>query len=348
MFKFEPRDVLGLDIGSSQIKLIQLQKERSGYTVTAAAITEIPDSADDEKANSNTTDAIDRCLSSSGAQTRYAVCGVSGPEVAVRGFTFPPLPAAEVAGAVALEARQVCPFNIDESAVDYQLVPEDEQNIRGVMVAGTNKVIEQKMDLTKDASLKCVLMDVEGLALLNCLESFSSDENDNRSGRQTAAVLNVGNTRTTLAIRGENGLPFIRDISYAGNHIAEHIANEHNIDIEHVHKILCGSESEPEAELVLGKALADSLRRLVIDVNETLRYYAAQERSASVDRIFICGGFALVKGFVELLNDQLTAKAILWNPLENITCTAGYDSKETIKQKGPAMALAAGLAMRSI
>jgi len=221
MFKFEPKEVLGLDIGSSQIKLIQLRKDRTGYAVTAAAVTEIQSStADDANTDSAITEAIQQCVCSSGVKTNFAVCGVSGPEVAVRSFSFPPLPATEVAGAVALEAKQVCPFNIDESAVDYQLVPEDEQSIRGVMVAATNKLLERKVSLTNGASLKCVLMDVEGLALLNCLEAFSSDANDSRYGRKTTAALNVGNTRTTLAIRGNNGLPFIRDISYAGNHVA--------------------------------------------------------------------------------------------------------------------------------
>jgi len=347
MFKFERKDVLGLDIGSSQVKLIQLRKSHTGYAVTAAAVSEIrPGTADDTNAGAAATDAIRQCLSSSGAETNFVVCGVSGPEVAVRSFSFPPMPAGELAAAVDLEARQVCPFSIDESAVDYQLVPEDEQCMRGVLVAATKKLLNRKTNMVKDASLKCVLMDVEGLALLNCLEAFSPEQNN--SGHARLAALNVGNTRTTLAIKGDNGLPFIRDISYAGNHILKYIADHHNMDIEEVRNILCCCAPDAQADPAMEQTLSDSLHRLVIDVNETLRYYAAQERSTSVDTVLVCGGFALVKNFVELLNEQLTAEAVLWNPLENVTCKTKYVSQEIIARNGPAMALAAGLAVRSI
>jgi len=349
MFKFERKDVLGLDIGSSQVKLVQLRKNHTGYAVTAAAVSEIrPGTADDTNKDDAVTNAIRQCLSSSRVQTNFAVCGVSGPEVAVRSFSFPPMPTGELAAAVDLEATQVCPFSIDESAVDYQLIEEDEQCMRGVLVAATNKLLSRKTGMVKNASLKCVLVDVEGLALLNCLEVFSPEQNNSLHGSRTVAALNVCNTQTTLAIKGDNGLPFIRDISYAGNHILKYIADHHNMDIEEVRNILCCCTPDAQADPAMEQTLSDSLHRLVIDVNETLRYYAAQERSTSVDRVLVCGGFALVKNFVELLNEQLTAEAVLWNPLQNVTCKTKYVSQEIIARNGPAMALAAGLAVRSI
>jgi Tfp pilus assembly PilM family ATPase len=81
---------------------------------------------------------------------------------------------------------------------------------------------------------------------------------------------------------------------------------------------------------------------------ETLRYYAAQPESNFVEKIFVCGGFAAVKGFVELLDKRLPAKVVLWNPFEKISCVGGRSCEKTLKEDGPAMAVAAGLAMRSI
>jgi Tfp pilus assembly PilM family ATPase len=79
-----------------------------------------------------------------------------------------------------------------------------------------------------------------------------------------------------------------------------------------------------------------------------LRYYTAQEKSAQVEQIFVCGGFALVNGFVQTLDSRLDAKVLLWNPFDKMKCDAGNDCSEMLQKTGPALAVAAGLAMRSI
>ena len=90
---FEKKEVMGLDIGSSRVKLIQLRKDNGGYAVTAAGITEIAASeGNNNRQKINTVSAIRQCLELTAVKTEFAVCGVSGPEVAVRDFEFPPLP----------------------------------------------------------------------------------------------------------------------------------------------------------------------------------------------------------------------------------------------------------------
>jgi type IV pilus assembly protein PilM len=337
----EETQVLGLDIGSSAVRIVQLRKDNTGYVVTAAGIADIANEPETNQKHKelNTVRAISKCLQSTGVQTQLAICGICGPEVAVRYFKFPSLPPEEIQGAVLLEAAQVCPFNIDDIAVDYQLMPNGKDSICGVLVAATNKLIERKRQLVKGASLDCVLMDVDGLALLNCLSEYEKTE----AGR-TTAILNIGSSYTTLAIMGANALPFIRDIAYAGRTIVKEIADEKGISMEVVKKTLLGSA---EPEIGLGDSLEKACQKLIVDVTETLRYYTAQEKSIIVDKIFVCG-FALVKGFVELLNSRLPAKTMLWNPFDKIRCDADQNCRDILQKNGPAMAVAAGLAMRSI
>jgi len=344
----ETKRLLGLDIGSSQAKLIELRKNGNSYRVTSAGIAKIAASEENNDDKTVTTvRAIRECLRSAGTQTRMAVCGVSGPEVAVRYFKFPSLPSEEIEGAVLLEAAQVCPFNVDDGAVDYQLMGDERNNVSGVLVAATNKLIKRKRQLTEDASLSCVLMDVDGLALLNCFNGFDHNGYEKGKAGRTTAILNVGSSYTTLGIVGDNGLPFIRDMAYAGDGIVERIATDNGIPTERVRGILSGEnggESEPE----LGDSLERACQKLIVDVAETLRYYAAQEKTAAVERVFVCGGFALVKGFVELLDKWLPTKAVLWNPFDKVRCNGGQPCEDTLAKQGPAMAVAAGLAMRSI
>lgn len=340
MLNFTKTEILGLDIGSSSVKAVRLREDESGYVIAAAGISEVA-AGEQENYHLAAVNAIRECCGFIGNKTKLAVCGLSGPEVAVRDFEFPSLSASEIEGAVLFEASQVCPFNPAESVVDYHLIPNGDDNTKGVLVAATNSLIGSKANLVKDASLKCVLMDVEGLALLNCFEGFVGD-----SQESTIAILDVGSSHTTVAIMGGNGRPFIRDMTFAGDDIIKLIASDKSMSIQDVKSALAG-ETKP-AQTELRETLAGASQKLIIDVSNTLRYYATQEQTKPVKKLFVCGGFALIGGFVELLNGRLGVEAVLWNPFENVSCDTNSKLKDICKKNGPALAVAAGLAMRSV
>lgn len=344
LLNIEDTHVVGLDIGSAAVRMVQMRKEEHGYVVTAAHTANIRSAKpeDTDAQEMNTVRAIDECFRTTEVETRFAVCGVCGPEVAVRYFKFPLLPTEEIQGAVMLEAAQVCPFNIDSSAVDYQLMPNGDESICGVLVAATNKLIESKVKLAREASIDCVLMDVDGLALLNCF-----DEHEKGETSQTTAILNIGNSYTTLAISGPNSLPFIRDIHYAGGEIVKEIASKKGISEEEVRKNLLSENNQVAEGFDLNGTWEKACNKLIIDVNETLRYYTTQEKSSVVEKILVCG-FAQVKGFIEMLNSRIPPETVLWNPFEKIPSDANQSCRETLQKNGPAMAVAAGLAMRLI
>jgi type IV pilus assembly protein PilM len=337
---FIKTEILGLDVGSFAVKVVRLNKNESGYSVAAAGITEVAVSEEDDN-HLNTVNAIRECCGLVGGRTKMAVCGLSGPEVAVRDFEFPSLSATEIDGAVLFEASQVCPFNAAESVVDYQLISNDDDKTRGILVAAMNTLITDKVNLAKEAALKCVLMDVEGLALLNCYTNL--DENSDKS---TIAILNVGGSHTTLVIMGGNSRPFVRDMTFAGNDIIKQIAADKSMSTEDVKRLLSDESKTTKTELEdsLGKAC----KQLIVDVSNTLRYYATQEQSTRVEKIYICGGFALTSGFVELLNSRFGIETVLWNPFEKINCDTDSQFTDICAKKGPALAVAAGLAMRSV
>ncbi|MHC4230133.1 MAG: pilus assembly protein PilM [Planctomycetota bacterium] len=299
-------EILGLDIGSSTVKMVALRKNGAGYSAVAAGITEIaPSENNDDHHGKNTVAAIRECLERTMAKRKLVVCGISGPEVAVRDFELPSLSAAEMASAVSLEASQVCPFPAED---------------------------------------KCVMMDVDGLALLNCFEGLADGREESEAGRNVA-ILNVGGSHTTVAILDNDGWPFIRDMTYAGDDIVRQVAADNGTSTEIIKGILCG---DPAA---IGPEVRESMERacqkLIADITGTLRYYAAQDKS-NVEKLLVCGGFALAGGFIELLNGKLGIESVLWNPFERMHCSASRKRQEVFAKAGPALAVAAGLAMRSI
>ena len=350
-FSLRRNEVLGLDIGSSAVKLARLQKGRDGYAVTAAGIANIaPSGGDNNRLRVNTVRAIRECLAVTGVRSRLAVCGVGGPEVVVRDFKFPSLLPEEVEGAVALEASQVCPFNTEDGAIDYQLISSEGGSVSGILVAATNAVIRRRVQLAKEGSFECAMMDVDGLAILNCFNELEKPEPG-----LTIAVLNIGSSYTTLAIMSgptnSAGWPFIRDIAYAGDDIVKQVAAENSMSAESVKEILF-SDSE-EAQARLKGSIEKACGKLIVDVTETSRYCKAQDKTAAFEKLYVCGGFSLVKGVVELLSSQLSVKAVLWNPFEKMRCQVGRNhrgvfQRNIIQKNGPAMVVACGLAMRTI
>jgi type IV pilus assembly protein PilM len=351
IFNLNKNEVCGLDIGTSAVKIVALCKDNSGYRVTAAGITRIADGRNNSGGHGGTDAEIIKAIhdcyvttrqkTGNQLRTKLAVCGIGGPEIAVRDFEFPPLPEEEVAGAVSLEAELVCPFNPEQAVVDYQLIPNGNDKTKGIMVAATNTLVKGKRQLAQKAGLKCVMMDVDGLALLNCFNNLVGEHE-----KSTTAILNVGGAYTTLAIMSDDGWPFIRETARAGDYIIGRIAEAENKSPEAVTGMLFGDS--PGDGTDIGNKLESACNEVIADVTETLRFYAASEKSKPIEKIFVCGGFAPTCGFIELLSRRLGIEACLWNPFESELCHTSDQYGDFFRKKGPAMAVAAGLAMRTI
>lgn len=344
--RFGKSATLGLDIGSSAVKMVVLDSSKSGYAVTGAGIARIEkvDPANGDR-RSNTMKAIRECFAQMQTKVKYAVCSVSGQDVALRDFEFAPLQGDEITAAVSLEASQVCPFNVTDIAVDYQVIPSDEAKTKGVLVAATNTIVAEKSQLVRDAGLKCVLMDVDGLALLNCYNA-SVDADPEHPSEKAIAILNVGASRTTLAIMDTNGWPFIRDLSQAGDDILMQMAALNDTSAETIRNIMF--DDRLASEFNMQNSLAKTCQPLITNIAGTLRYYAAQGSSANIEKIYVCGGFALAEGFVDLLNSRLGIEAMVWNPFDQKRIKSNRRFEEICTKNGPAMAIATGLAMRTL
>jgi len=254
--------LLGLDVGSSSVKLVKLEQNGDGVTAMAAGIAQIePSGGDIHLKELKSVKALTDCLQANNIDDKYAVCGVCGPEVAVRYFTFPTLPAEEIPSAVKLEAEQVCPFSLGDSALDYQLIDGEDKSVCGVLVAATNKVVRRKGKIVKEGTLNPVLMDVDGLALLNCLEYCEEQQEG-----QAQAILNVGNTYTTLVISGSDGVPFVRDTSYAGANIIQQISERQGLTYSRISELLFGDNVSESDLAEISECFESACENLIEDV----------------------------------------------------------------------------------
>lgn len=353
MFGKSNRPVVGLDIGSNTIKMVSLRANGEGYYVAGAAMESIASGND-----SGVVSAIRKCLKTGGKNISRGsnfVFGLSGGGVKISSFSFTSLTLEEMSQAVMFEAAQVCPFDIRSSIVDYQLVSVDDKkiadadlkkkkkvvhnSITGVLAVATKDLISRHRRFADEAALKCVLMDSEALALLNCVRENQPDDED-----LPIAVVNVGNSVTTVAILGSDGLPFVRDLGHSGKDIIQSLASGKGVSFESMSEEVfgggCGACSENEVRT--------ACNRLILDVSETFAYYASRHNDGKVNKVYICGGFGLLNDFAKNLADSIANEVCVWNPLNILRIDDGAVDSEIIDSHGPAFAVAAGLAMRQV
>lgn len=334
--------VLGVDVGSTSVKVVQTRKHGTGYAITAAAFADIP-STQNEDANERTKSvlqAVSSCLDDLQTQSPYAVSGVCGPEVAVRGFSFPPLAREELDGAVQLEASQVCPFMVEEAVVDYHVVSHHENGVEGILVAATRDCVQAKREVIKHSSLQNVLMDVDGLAVLNCFTGGRA-----YSGPATA-LFNIGGRFTNSVIIDEEGIPVVRDVCRGAESIIARTAADTDLTDAQVRAYLFGDGQEGMDELI-APVLERACGELLSEMNNTLRYYAARDDEGVVEQIFLTGGFARGRGVGETLDAHLPGQVRVWNPMEHYPCEGDKRSRTVLEQKAGLFAVAIGLALRT-
>ena len=278
MLSLQRKSLVGLDFDASAVRMVQLRKDGGGYAIVKAAVTEIAPWGDDPQLRRiHTIEAIRQGLSSAGITGKYAVCGLRGPEVVVRGFEFPAMAHDEIAGAVELEVSQICPFLAEESTFDYQVTSNDDKGAMGFWVAATNNLIESTRQLVAEAGLHCVLVDVVGLALLNLLhygwrraEGGSEESTDDSHPKsESPAVLSLGDSCVSIAIADPAGRPFVRDIGSG-------VAGESRPVLAGARLAAQGSFSSESGWAGHNGDRPVTNDSLMEDVATTLRYYAAQ------------------------------------------------------------------------
>jgi type IV pilus assembly protein PilM len=340
---------VGLDIGSSSVKMVRGTWRGKRFVAAGAALFEISgSSAADQQKPEEIILAIRHCLQKAELKNPYTVCAHSGPEVLTRHFRFPPIPEEALEQAIGLEAQQMSPFEAGQGIVAYQTIESSggraDDARQGVLVVAMREAVEQKTEWVKAAGGKVMLMDVDGLAAMNCLCHCLSES---LSG--SVALVHVGNRFTTVTILGENGIPFIRDLTYAGKNILTSLHQQTgSADLE-IRTALFGQDHiGRQVPTALLGALKNAATRSIADINDTLRYYLTQNPGSDLKRIYLTGGWALSRPFVELITQALPMQVEVFNPFLTLAIQAPPAQEALMKLSGPALTVAAGLAMRTL
>jgi type IV pilus assembly protein PilM len=345
------KGLVGVDIGSSAIKAVEVKQGGKGgaeYQLVSIGIESLPPEAIVDGAimdSGAVIDAIQRLFSSQKIKTTEVATSVSGNSVIVKKISLPQMTAEELQESIHWEAEQYIPFDIQDVAIDYEVIEGGGSggNMDVLLVAVKKDKISDYTAAITQAGKIAAVVDVDVFALQNCYEAnYGSDP-----GR-VVALLNVGASIMNINIlKGANSI-FNRDIAVGGNQYTDAIQKELNLSFDQAEALKRGGRVEGVAVENLQPILQAVSENIALEIQKTFDFFKATSSEDRIDTILLSGGSSKVRGLRELLADRFEASVDLMNPFNNVTYNPRDFDPDFINEIGPQAAIAVGLAIRKV
>ena len=343
--------VVGLDIGSSAVKAVELKPAGKGYRVAAFAIEPVPADAIVDGAIIDAgavTESIRRIFSENKAFKATDVCAsLSGNAVIVKKIALPVMTETELDESIYWEAEQYIPFDIQDVNIDYQILdagtgPDARGSMDVLLVAAKKEKIGDYTSVIAQAGKTPVIVDVDAFALQNAYEV-----NYGLDAAQVVVLMNAGASAININILQGDQSVFTRDISMGGNAYSEAVQKELDLPFESAEQLKKGIPVDgatfEEAQPVL-RAVTENV---LLEIQKTFDFFKATAASDQIDRIMLSGGASRVDGFKEMLQERFNVPVEEFDPFRAVTWDAKKLSSDAVDHAATA-AIAVGLALRKV
>lgn len=378
-----PKKVVGLDIGSSLVKAVQLRKNGRTYELERFGVAEIYAGTDKKATGVNRReakiDAIRQALADGGISAKFSVSAVSGESIIVRYIQLPEMPENELKGAIRWEAEDYIPFPLEDVNLDSMILGRSDVGggkIDVLLVAAKKELVGEHIDLLKSADLQPSIIDVDSFAFLNTFEA-----NYSPNASEVVALLNIGAEITSINIYIAGVSRFSRDIAIAGDTITAGIQQRLNCTFARaeelkiregapstamddldtdmmggtslldtirgtVEKITGEDLAEDSPEYVASNVIKSSLGNLTAEVRRSLQFFENQPNGKPVQRVAIGGGTSNLKGLDAYLNHELGLPVEVIDPLRNIGFAGSDADRAKLAKVRNSLGVSIGLGLR--
>ena len=342
------RSVVGLDIGSSALKAVELKPVRSGFELLHIAHQNLQSDTivDGHIIDLNhVSDTINRIWSDQNIKTNQIATSLSGHAVIVKKILLPTMSEEELDEQIHWEAEQYIPFDINDVNLYHEITGYDSagQNMDVLLVACKRDKIAQFTQVISQAGKQPVIVDVDAFALQNAYEV-----NYQPSPATTVALLDIGASVMTINIvRGATSI-FTRDISAGGNQYTDLLQKELNLTFEQAEALKRGALVEEQLSLEQAQPAIDSVSEmLALEIQRTLDFFRATAvDSPNIDRMLIAGGSSKVAHLCDYLSEKFQMPVERFDAFRSIRVDHKRFDDEFLKELSPNMAVAVGLAVR--
>lgn len=340
--------VLGLDISSTTVKLLELSRSGERYRVESYGVASLPVDAVIEK---NVNDiagvakAVTQVVNQSKTKVKFVSAAVAGSSVITKLVDMPEgLNDDAMEAQLAVEADQYIPYPLEEVAIDFEVQGPslDTENYDSVLIAACRReTLEARVEAIEEAGLEAKIVDVEAYAMERAfalIEHQLDLEPDN-----TVAVVDIGATMTTLSVLHQGQTIYTREQLFGGKQLTDEIMRRYGLPLEEagLAKKQGGLPDDYEPEVL--EPFKDAV---VQQVARSLQFFFSSSQYNDVDYIILAGGVASMQGLDTLVQDKLGTPATVANPFAEMSISSKVDAV-ALAGDAPAMMIACGLAMRS-
>jgi type IV pilus assembly protein PilM len=340
--------LVGLDISSTAVKLLELSLSGDRYRVESYAVEPLPQNAVSER---NITDvnavgnSVKKAFKRSGSKARNAAVAVAGSAVITKVITMPAsLSEDDMEVQIQLEADQYIPFPLEEVYLDFQILGPSEKNPDSVdvlLAASRSENVDGRVAALEVAGLTPKVVDIEAY----CMETAFSLVDDQISGGsegKTIAVVDVGATMTTLNVLHEQRIIYTREQVFGGRQLTEEIQRRYGLSFEEA------GRAKREGGLpdnFVPEVLEPFKEAMAQQVSRSLQFFFSSSQYDRVDQIVLSGGSSSIPEVNELIQGKIGTPTIVANPFTRMALAARV-SPQALSNDAPSMMIACGLAMR--
>ncbi|MGH9239476.1 MAG: type IV pilus assembly protein PilM [Vicinamibacterales bacterium] len=349
MFR-KQKSVVGLDIGSSAVKAVELKPTAKDFRVTAFGIEPVPADAIVDGAIIDATavaNSIKRIFERNSFKTKEVCASLSGSAVIVKKITLPVMTETELHESIYWEAEQYIPFDIQDVNLDYQILdpgtgPDSRGSMEVLLVAAKKEKIGDYTGVIAQAGRTPVIVDVDAFALQNAYEvNYGFDP------KQVVVLLNAGASAININIlQGEQSV-FARDVSMGGNTYTEAVQKELDLPFEAAEQLKKGIPVDGATFEDAQPVLRAVTENVLLEIQKTFDFFKASAANDHIDRIIISGGASRVDGFREMLEERFGTPVEEFDPFKAVTWDRGKLGSESADHAATA-AVAVGLALRKV
>jgi len=346
--------MLGLDISSTSVKLLELSKSGNDYRVESYGVEPLPENAVVEKNISDVDgvgEAIRRLIERSKTKVKFAAVAVAGSAVITKTIEMnAELSEDEMENQLQVEADQYIPYPLEEVALDFEVQgpsPRNEEQVEVLIAACRRENVEMREAALELGGLKAKVVDIVAHCMQRTFEmirnQFFEIDEDDEDDDKVIAVVDVGATMTTLSVLTNSGAPYTREQLFGGKQLTEEIQRRYSLSVEEagLAKKQGGLPDDYETEV-----LQPFKEAVVQQVTRSLQFFYSSSAYDDVDHIILAGGTSSIDGLPDMVAAKLGTPCTIANPFGNMTLSSRVN-EANLAADAPALMIACGLALRS-
>ena len=347
MFFTPKKEIIGIDIGSSSVKAVQLKDVKGVWHLQNLGVIPLPAEAIVDNTlmdSSSVVEATKNLLKSLNSKAKDVSSSVSGNSIIIRKILLPTMTQEELDDQIQWEAEQYIPFDINDVHIDFQILNPDDRDPgkMSVLLAASKKdIVNDYVGVFNEAGLKLVVMDVDAFAVQNAFEL-----NYDANAEEVSALINIGASIMNINIVKDGLSLFTRDVQLGGNLYTEEIQKQFSIRSDEAERMkLTRDTKDPDR---LQSCIGRVNETLSMEIRRSLDFYNSTATDGKIDKVYVGGGCAKVPLLTDSISERLGLPVEIINPFLKIICNDKEFDPEYLQEMGPIVTVAVGLAIRRL